>query len=86
MAPTLEVPFIAHGHSLLPALHVAASQSPATVPWVEYLVYHQPPKQHFQTTQYEPREGHLALPELPGLGMVLDESKIDSREELTFQP
>ncbi|MCE2489585.1 MAG: mandelate racemase/muconate lactonizing protein [Anaerolineae bacterium] len=86
LASAFEVPFIAHGHSLLPALHVAASQSPATVPWVEYLVYHQPPKQHFQTTQYEPQEGHLALPESPGLGLVLDESKIESREELTFQP
>jgi len=31
LAATFEVPLVAHGHSLLPALHVAASQSPATV-------------------------------------------------------
>ncbi|HLV35142.1 MAG TPA: enolase C-terminal domain-like protein, partial [Spirillospora sp.] len=42
LASAFEVPLIAHGHSLLPALHVAASQSPAAVPMVEYLVYHQP--------------------------------------------
>ncbi|MDE0608530.1 MAG: hypothetical protein OXH77_01280 [Anaerolineaceae bacterium] len=84
LASSFEVPFIAHGHSLLPALHVAASQSPATVPWVEYLVYHQPPKQHFHSPKYLPRNGHLALPTLPGLGIVLDESKFDRRVELSF--
>ena len=69
LASSFEVPFIAHGHSLLPALHVAASQSPATVPWVEYLVYHQPPKQHFHSPKYLPQNGHLALPTLPGLAL-----------------
>ncbi|MCY3720134.1 MAG: hypothetical protein OXG07_11335 [Anaerolineaceae bacterium] len=84
LASSFEVSFIAHGHSLLPALHVAASQSPATVPWVEYLVYHQPPKQHFHSPKYLPQNGHLTLPTLPGLGIVLDESKFESREELSF--
>ena len=84
LASSFEVPFIAHGHSLLPALHVAASQSPATVPWVEYLVYHQPPKQHFHSPKYLPQNGHLTLPQLPGLGIVLDESKFERREELNF--
>lgn len=84
LASSFEVPFIAHGHSLLPALHVAASQSPAAVPWVEYLVYHQPPKQHFHNPKYLPQNGHLELPTLPGLGLVLDESKYDRRVELSF--
>ena len=84
LASAFEVPLIAHGHSLLAALHVAASQSPAVVPWVEYLVYHQPVKQSFQDPVYRPQNGHFALPDLPGLGMVLDESKIESRVELTF--
>ncbi|MDD9955178.1 MAG: hypothetical protein OXP68_03055 [Anaerolineaceae bacterium] len=84
LASSFEVPFIAHGHSLLPALHIAASQSPATVPWVEYLVYHQPPKQHFHSPKYLPQNGHLALPTLPGLGIVLDESKFESRVALSF--
>jgi len=35
LSSAFEVPVIAHGHSLLPALHVAAAQSPQTVPMVE---------------------------------------------------
>lgn len=84
LASAFETPFIAHGHSLLPALHVAAAQSPATVPWVEYLVYHQPDKQMLQKPKYAPQGGLVALPTLPGLGLVLDESRIERREELRY--
>ena len=84
LASAFEVPVIAHGHSLLGALHVAASQSPAAVPWVEYLVYHQPVRQHFLNPVYAPENGHVALPVLPGLGIVLDEGKIEKRVELVF--
>lgn len=77
-----EVPVIAHGHSLLPALHVAGAQSPATVPYVEFLLRYQEVKQFFQTVVYRPENGAIALPDLPGLGMVLDESKIEKREVL----
>jgi L-alanine-DL-glutamate epimerase-like enolase superfamily enzyme len=82
LASAFEVPVIAHGHSLLPALHVAASQSPQTVPMVEYLVRYQEHKQFFHAPIYRPVHGAVALPELPGLGLVLDEAKIDAREEL----
>jgi L-rhamnonate dehydratase len=82
LASAFEVPLIAHGHSLLPALHVAAAQSPQTVPMVEYLVRYQEHKQFFHAPIYRPVEGAVGLPDLPGLGIVLDEAKIDSREEL----
>jgi len=78
------VPVVAHGHSLLPALHVAAAQSPSTVPWVEYLILHQESKQWFHTPMYEPAQGDIRLPDLPGLGLVLDEGKISGRELLQY--
>ena len=84
LASSFEVPFVAHGHSLLSALHVAASQSPAVVPMVEFLVLLQPRAQHFHAVYYGPEQGSIALPELPGLGLVLDENKIESREPVTF--
>ncbi|HRW10961.1 MAG TPA: enolase C-terminal domain-like protein, partial [Caldilineaceae bacterium] len=80
LASSFEVPLIAHGHSLLPALHVAGAQSPAAVPRVEYLVRAQETKQYFQSVIYRPKHGDVALPTLPGLGIVLDESKIETRE------
>lgn len=84
LASAFEVPMIAHGHSLLAALHVAAAQSPQAVPMVEYLIRHQPAKQFFHNPIYEPFEGAVALPDLPGLGIVLDEAKITAREAVAF--
>lgn len=51
-----DVPVVAHGHTVPAALHVAASQSPQTVPMVEYLVRVQEWTQHFQKTVYRPAE------------------------------
>lgn len=82
LASAFEIPVVAHGHSLLPALHVAGAQSPSTVPYVEFLLRYQEVKQFFQQTIYRPHNGSVALPELPGLGLVLDESKIERREML----
>jgi L-alanine-DL-glutamate epimerase-like enolase superfamily enzyme len=81
LASAFEVPLVAHGHSLLAALHVAGSQSPATVPFVEYLVRNQPGKQNFHRTLYEPENGQVALPSAVGLGLELDDDKIERRSE-----
>jgi L-alanine-DL-glutamate epimerase-like enolase superfamily enzyme len=82
LASAFETPLVAHGHSLLAALHVAGAQSPATIPFVEYLVRHQPAKQNFHTRQYAPEAGQVVLPDTPGLGLALDESKFERRNLL----
>jgi L-alanine-DL-glutamate epimerase-like enolase superfamily enzyme len=84
LASAFEVPLIAHGHSLLAALHVAAAQPPNTVPMVEYLLRFQEPKQFFHNPIYRPENGAIKLPVLPGLGVVLAEEKIESRELVRF--
>jgi L-rhamnonate dehydratase len=84
LASAFDVPVVAHGHSLLAALHVAGAQSPNTVPYVEYLIRHQTAKQFFHKAVYRPIGGAVRLPDLPGLGLVLDEAKIGSRQDITF--
>jgi L-alanine-DL-glutamate epimerase-like enolase superfamily enzyme len=84
LASAFETPVVAHGHSLLAALHVAASQPPNVVPMVEYLIQHQAGKQYFHTPFYQPEQGAIKLPELPGLGYTLDESRIEAKNALTF--
>jgi len=84
LSSAFDTPVVAHGHSLLPALHVAASQSPATVPYVEYLIRGQETKQFFHKPVYRPEGGSLVLPELPGLGLVLDDERIGSSEPIRF--
>lgn len=83
LGSAFETPVIAHGHSLLPALHVAGAQSPATVPYVEFLLRYQESKQFFHSQIYRPENGSVVLPTLPGLGLVLDEAKIEQRESIT---
>ncbi len=83
LASAFDVPLIAHGHSLLPALHVAAAVSPATVPMVEYLIRFQEHKQFFHDPVLRPEQGMVLLPEAPGLGIVLDEESIEQRETLS---
>lgn len=79
-----DVPVVAHGHAVPAALHVAAAQSPQTVPMVEYLIRIQDRNQHFHETIYRPVDGALALPTEPGLGIDLDLAKIERRRDLTF--
>ena len=81
LASSFDVPVVAHGHSLLAALHVAGAQSPSVVPYIEYLIQHQPNKQYFHKSCYQPEQGMVKLPELPGLGLILDENKIEQRHQ-----
>jgi L-alanine-DL-glutamate epimerase-like enolase superfamily enzyme len=75
-------PVIPHGHSLLPALHVIAAGSPATFPLAEYLILALPSKQHFHTEFIQPVAGSIPLPAAPGLGISLDDGKIERRNDL----
>jgi L-alanine-DL-glutamate epimerase-like enolase superfamily enzyme len=82
LASAFDVPFIPHGHQLPPALHLVASQSPTTMPYVEYLVQLKTEKQWFHDPIYAPHDGHLELPSAPGLSFSLDETKIQRRADL----
>ena len=75
-------PVIPHGHSIWAAAHVIASQPPTTFPMAEFLLMAQPAKQHFHTTYLEPEGGSIPLPTAPGLGIELDEAKIERRVDL----
>ncbi|MGZ8662536.1 MAG: enolase C-terminal domain-like protein [Actinomycetota bacterium] len=79
-----DVPVVAHGHAVAVPLHVAASQSPQVVPMVEYLVRVQERNQFFHRTILRPVDGALELPTDPGLGIVLDPSKVERRSELAI--
>jgi len=80
LASANDVHVIPHGHNIHAALHVVASQSPMTCPLVEYLVHFKPEKAHFEKQPLVPVEGHIALPERPGFGLVLDDDKIEKKE------
>jgi L-rhamnonate dehydratase len=75
-----DVPVVAHGHAMAVPVHIAASQSPQTVPMVEYLVRIQERNQWFHRTILRPVDGDIPLPTEPGLGIDLDPEKVMARE------
>jgi L-alanine-DL-glutamate epimerase-like enolase superfamily enzyme len=64
---------------------VAGAQAPTTVPRVEYLIQAQETKQFFHKPIYRPEGGDIRLPDLPGLGLVIDEGKVESRTNVEFR-
>jgi L-alanine-DL-glutamate epimerase-like enolase superfamily enzyme len=51
---------------------------------VEYLVRYQEVKQYFHDPIYRPENGSITLPTLPGLGMMLDESRVEARQVIKY--
>nr|NIM06317.1 mandelate racemase [Armatimonadota bacterium]NIM24199.1 mandelate racemase [Armatimonadota bacterium]NIM68064.1 mandelate racemase [Armatimonadota bacterium]NIN06274.1 mandelate racemase [Armatimonadota bacterium]NIO97798.1 mandelate racemase [Armatimonadota bacterium] len=75
-------PLFPHGHSLHPALHVAAALPAEVLPQVEFLIHHQHTKQRFLKDYLEPQSGQIRLPDTPGLGIELDPAKAERHREL----
>jgi len=84
LADTYDVKVIPHGHHVVAAAHVIASQSPALCPMIEYLINLMERRQFFHTKPLTPIDGYMPLPEGPGLGIVLDESKIEKQSDLEW--
>jgi len=75
-------PVVPHGHSVAPGLHVVAAQSPAVCPLLEFLLVYLEQKQWFHQERITPVNGMVALPQAPGVGVSLDESRIIERREV----
>ena len=75
---------IPHGHSVHASAHLIASQSPGLCPLLEYLVKWNTIHQHFLKDPLHPVDGFVTVPDRPGMGISIDESKVHSAEELTW--
>ena len=51
---------------------------------LEYLVKHNDVLQHFLKHPLRPVDGFVEVPTRPGIGMELDEAKIEERSELRW--
>ena len=82
LASASDLIVIPHGHSTPAGLHFTLAQSPMLTPYQEYLVKWNAINQFFLAHPLLPRNGALAHPTHPGLGMDLDEARIEARVEL----
>jgi L-rhamnonate dehydratase len=84
LASTFDLPVIPHGHSSHATAHLIASQPPSVCPIQEYLVKWNLVHQFFLKDQIVPKNGVIQVPQGPGLGLVLDESKIENERVLRW--
>lgn len=82
LASAHDVQLIPHGHSMQANAHVSFAQSPTLTPLIEYLVKPNALRQWFFTNPLHPTNGEVLAPTAPGLGMDLDDRKIEARREL----
>jgi L-alanine-DL-glutamate epimerase-like enolase superfamily enzyme len=79
---------VPHGHALRSALHVIASQSPATCPMGECLLVKMVMREHpwyfchFETEPLRIERGEVTLTESPGFGITLDPAKVETQERV----
>jgi len=79
LASTYDLPVIPHGHSTPASAHLIASQPVSVCPRLEYLVKWNEIHQFFLKTPLKPRGGVVRLPDTPGIGMELDESRVEAQ-------
>ena len=84
LAAVYEIKVVPHGHNVVPAAHVIASQSPSVCPLIEYLLRFQERQQFFHKNDWKPVDGFMPLPTDPGLGIDFDESRIEEKRELKW--
>jgi len=79
-ASIFDLPVVPHGHSLHAAVHLVAGQSPEVCPLAECLILKMKSYYHFEKSPLVLKGAHFALPDAPGYGIDLDDSKIESRD------
>jgi L-alanine-DL-glutamate epimerase-like enolase superfamily enzyme len=84
LASAYDLPVIPHGHSVPATIHLIASQPVTTCPLLEYLDKWNTIHQYFLKHRIEPVDGKVTLPTTPGIGMELDEARVQEMVELRF--
>jgi L-rhamnonate dehydratase len=84
LASAYDLTVIPHGHSTPASVHLIAAWPETTCPLLEYLVKWNEIHQFFLAQPIKPVNGEVKLPHQPGIGMELDENKIESRREVSF--
>ncbi|MCY4090068.1 MAG: hypothetical protein OXF62_04555 [Caldilineaceae bacterium] len=84
LASAYDVPVIPHGHSTPASIHVIAAWPEPITPLLEYLIKWNEVHQFFLKKPVKPVNGMVSVPDGPGIGMALDEAKIEGRAEVKF--
>jgi L-rhamnonate dehydratase len=78
-----QLSLIPHGGGIRPGVHVVASQSPAVCPFAEFLALSRIQNMYFENPPFIPTSGQMTIPDVPGLGIQLDKSKIEGMKKVS---
>jgi len=84
LASAYDVQVIPHGSSVPVNAQVSFAQSPVVTPMMEYLVLLNETLQFFLKNPVKPVDGFITPPTAPGVGLELDESKIESEQDINW--
>lgn len=79
-----DVELVPHGHSTPATAHFLMAQPANLCPLIEYLIKWNEVHQFFLKHPLKPVDGVVTVRDEPGIGMELDEAKIEQQDELTF--
>lgn len=84
LGSTHDVPVFPHGNSAPTNVQVIAAQPPTVCPLVEFLIQRNAHFQHFFEEPVWPEDGTISVPDRPGLGITIDDSKVEAESEVTL--
>lgn len=84
LASAYDVQVIPHGSSVQVNTQVSFAQNSVVTPMMEYLVTLQEVLQFFLKNPLKPVNGFITPPTVPGVGLELDESKIESERDIRW--
>jgi L-alanine-DL-glutamate epimerase-like enolase superfamily enzyme len=82
LASAYDVQVIPHGNSVPVNAQISFAQNSAVTPMMEYQIIHNEGVQFFLKNPVKPVNGFITPPTAPGVGLDLDESKIESEREI----
>jgi len=80
LASVHDVPVVPHGHLVHANAHVIAAHPEPLCPLVEYLDRWNRKDQFFFAHELRPEDGTVSPPDVPGVGVAIDEGQVEARE------
>jgi L-alanine-DL-glutamate epimerase-like enolase superfamily enzyme len=84
LASAYDVQVIPHGVSVQATIQVSFAQNSVIIPMAEYLIGPQERSQHFLLNKVKPVNGFITPLNVPGVGLDIDESKIETERDISW--